>query len=93
MKIAISAERADLTSKVAHRFGLSPYLLIVDTETMDFKALANPAVTSQPGTGVQAVVYAISEGVEAVLTGYCGPAAYEQFVSNGIRVKPMSVGM
>ena len=86
MKIAISAERADLASNVAHRFGLSPYLLVVDTETMDFKTLANPQATSRPGAGVQAVVSAISEGVGAVLTGYCGPAAYDQLISNGIRV-------
>jgi predicted Fe-Mo cluster-binding NifX family protein len=86
VKVAISAERADLASDVAHKFGLSPYLLVVDTETMDFKALANPRATSRPGAGVQAVVFAIGEGVDVVLTGYCGPAAYDQLVSNGIKV-------
>lgn len=86
MKIAISAERADLASNVSHRFGLSPYLLVVDTETMDFKVLANPEVTSQRGSGVRAVVFAISENVEAVLTGYCSPVAYNQLMSNGIQV-------
>jgi len=86
VKIAISAESADLASDIAHRFGLSPYLLVVDTETMDFKALANPGATSRPGAGVQIVIFAVSEGVEAVITGYCGPVAYKQFVSNGIKV-------
>ena len=86
MKIAISAERAELASNVAHRFGLSPYLLVVDTETMDFKALANPGAASQRGAGVQAVILAITEGVEVVLTGYCSPAIYNQLVSNGIKV-------
>ncbi|RLC63531.1 MAG: hypothetical protein DRI01_05055 [Chloroflexi bacterium] len=86
MKIAISAERADLASKVAHRFGLSPYLLVVDTETMDFKALANPGATSRPGAGIRAVAFAIGEGVEVVLTGYCSPAVYNQLASNGIKV-------
>ena len=86
MKIAISADRADLASEVSHRFGISPYLLIVDTETMDFKALANPGSTSRSGAGVQAVVLAVTEGVEVVVTGYLGPAAYNQFVSNGIKV-------
>jgi len=86
VKIAISTEGADLASDVAHRFGQSPYLLVVDTETMGFKALANPGATSRPGAGVQAVIFAVSEGVDAVLTGYCGPAAYNQFVSNGIKV-------
>lgn len=86
MKIVISAEGTDLASNVAHRLGLSPYLLIVDTETMDFKALPNPGATSQPGAGVRVVVLAVGEGVEVVLTGYCGPAVYNQLVSNGIKV-------
>ena len=67
MKIAISTERADLASNVAHRFGLAPYLLVVDTETMDFKALENPGAASRPGAGVQAVVFAISEGAQVTL--------------------------
>ena len=93
MKIAISAEGADLASNVAHRFGLSPYLLVVDTETMDFKALANPGATSRPGAGVRVVVFAVSEGVEVVLTGYCSPAVYNQLVSNGIKVITNVSGM
>jgi predicted Fe-Mo cluster-binding NifX family protein len=93
VKIAISTERADLASNVADRFGLSPYLLVVDTQTMDFKALANPRALSRPSAGVQAVVFAISEGVEVVLTGYCGPAAYDQLVSNGIKVITNVSGM
>jgi len=93
VKIAISAEGADLASNVAHRFGLSPYLLVVDTETMDFKALANPQATSRSGAGVQSVIFAIGEGVEVVLTGYCGPVAHDQLVSNGIRVITNVSGM
>ena len=86
MKIAISAEGAYLTSNVAHRFGLSPYLLIVDTETMDFKALPNPGAASQRGAGVQAVILTIDKGIRVILTGYCGPTIYNQLVSNGIQV-------
>jgi predicted Fe-Mo cluster-binding NifX family protein len=86
MKIAISAERADLKSDVAHRFGISPYLLVVDTEKMDFKVLSNPEAASQRGAGIRAIVFAISEGAEVVLTGYCSPATYNQLTSNGIKV-------
>jgi len=60
---------------------------------MGFKALANPGAISRPGAGVQAVIFAISEGVEVVLTGYCGPAAYDQLVSNGIKVITNVSGM
>ena len=86
MKIAISAEGAHLTSRVAHRFGLSPYLLIIDTETMDFEALPTPGTASQRGLGVRTVVLAIGKDVGVVLTGYCGPSVYNQLVSNGIQV-------
>ncbi|MDY7019309.1 MAG: NifB/NifX family molybdenum-iron cluster-binding protein [Chloroflexota bacterium] len=86
MKIAISAEDADLASRVTHRFGLSPYLLIVDTETKGFKTLANPGAASQRGAGIQAVVFAISEGVDVVLTGYCSPTVHKQLTSNNINV-------
>ena len=86
MKVAIPAEGAYLASNVARRFGLSPYLLIVDTETMDFEALSNPGAASQGGAGVRAVVLAVSKGVGVVLTGYCSPAVYDHLVSNGIQV-------
>ena len=42
MKIAISAEMPDLAAQVAQRFGNSPYLIIVDSETMEIEALPKP---------------------------------------------------
>ena len=75
MKIVISAEGPDLTAQVAHRFGTSPYLIIVDTQTMAFEAISNPSAGSQGGAGVMAVVLSISKEVDAVLTGYCSPTA------------------
>lgn len=36
MKIAVSSEGADLAAKVAHRFGTSRYVLVVELETMAF---------------------------------------------------------
>jgi len=86
MKIVIPAEGTDLASNVAHRFGLSPYLLVVDTERMDFKVLSRSEATAQHGTGIQAIVFAINEGAEVVLTGYCSPIARSQLASNGIKV-------
>jgi predicted Fe-Mo cluster-binding NifX family protein len=86
MKIAISAEGPDLTTQVGHRFGSSPYLIIIDTQTMAFEAVPNPAVGSQGGAGIMAVVLAISKEVDAVLTGYCSPTATRYLSENGIEV-------
>ena len=84
MKIAVSSEGQELNSKVANRLGLAPYLIIVDLETMEHKAVENPG---HAGTGgMQAVVLAIKENVQVVLTGYCSPVAEAYLKKNGIRI-------
>lgn len=86
MRIAISAEGPNLEAKVGHRLGLSQYLLIVDPETMVFEAAPNPGASNQRVAGMPAVVLAISKEVNAVLTGYCSPAAREHLSASGIEV-------
>ena len=57
MKIMISAEGPELKARVGRRFGTSPYLIIVDTQTMAFEAVSNPVADNQKGgAGVAAVV-------------------------------------
>jgi predicted Fe-Mo cluster-binding NifX family protein len=87
MKIMIAAEGPDLTARVGHRFGTSPYLIIIDTQTMAFEAVSNPAADNQPGgAGIMAVVLAIGRDVNAVLTGYCSPAAMRYLAEGGVEV-------
>ena len=86
MKIAISADGADLEARVAHRFGTARYLVIVDLDSGDFEAAPNPGASAQRGAGMQAVVLAISKGVKTLLTGWCSPAIRQQLTTNGIEV-------
>jgi len=86
MKIAISADGADLEARVAQKFGTSKYLVIVDLDSGGFEAVANPGASEQRGAGVQAVVLAISKGVKVVLIGWCSPAIRHQLTTNGIEV-------
>jgi len=86
VKIAISANGPNLEAKVGHKLGTSQYLVIVDVETGDFEAVPNPGASGQRGAGMQAIVLAISKGVETVLTGYCSPTAYNHLKANGIAV-------
>ena len=84
MKIAVSSEGQGLNSRVANRLGLAPYLIVVDLETMEHKAVENP---SHAGTGgMQAVALVIKENVQVVLTGYCSPMAEAYLKKNGITV-------
>jgi predicted Fe-Mo cluster-binding NifX family protein len=86
MKISTSAEGPDLSAQVGHRFGISPCLIIVDTQTMAFEAVFNPAAGRQGGAGVTAVALSISKQVDVVLTGYCSPTATRYLSENGIEV-------
>ena len=86
MKIAISATAPHLDADLDPRFGRCSYFLVVDTESMEFEAIENPAMTAPGGAGIQAAQAVVNEGVEAVVTGDCGPNAYQVLSTAGIPV-------
>jgi predicted Fe-Mo cluster-binding NifX family protein len=86
LKIAVSSDSPNLNARVAQRFGISSYLIIVDPETMEIEAVPNPGAAGKQAAGVQTVVIAISKEVDTVLTGYCSPTAVKYLVDNGIDV-------
>ena len=86
MKVAVSAAGPSLDSPIDPRFGRCLYLLIVDNESMAFEALENPAVMAPGGAGVQAAELVANKGVDAVITGNCGPNAYQVLSAAGIPV-------
>lgn len=86
MKIAISSQGPDMDARIGDRFGTSPYLVILDTETMDFEAVPNPGASGGQGAGMKAVVLAVTREVQAVLTGSCSPVAERHLRASGIEV-------
>jgi predicted Fe-Mo cluster-binding NifX family protein len=86
MKIAVSASSPDLDSPVDPRFGRCSYFLIVDPETMEFEAVENPYVGASGGAGIQAAQLVAGKGVQAVLTGSCGPNAFQTLQAAGVKV-------
>jgi len=56
MKVAVSATGPSLDSPIDPRFGRCQYLLIVDSDSLDFEAVENPAVMAPGGAGIQAAV-------------------------------------
>ena len=87
MKVAISAKGNDLNSKVDPRFGRAAYIIVVDTETMEFKAVGNSAnVNSFKGAGIQAATMVYDRGAEVLMTGYCGPKAFQTLQAAGVKV-------
>lgn len=86
MKIAVSATAASLDAEVDPRFGRCQYFVIVDPDTMQFESLENSGVMAGGGAGIATAQTIAGKGVEAVLTGNCGPNAYQVLSAAGIKV-------
>lgn len=87
MKIAVTARGTRLSDEVDPRFGRAPYIVIIDTQTMEYEALDNSAnVNAFKGAGIQAATSVADRGVQVLLTGYCGPNAFRTLAAAGIKV-------
>ncbi|MFC1909874.1 NifB/NifX family molybdenum-iron cluster-binding protein [Chloroflexota bacterium] len=86
MKIAISAVHPTLDSEVDQRFGRCQYFVIVDPDTMQFEAIENTSASAGGGAGIAAAQNIVEEKAEVLLTGNCGPNAYQILASAGIKV-------
>jgi len=86
MKIAISAAGPGLDAEVAARFGRCQYFVIVDLETMEFETVENSSAMAAGGAGIGTAQMIANKGAEVVLTGNCGPNAYQTLSAAGIKV-------
>jgi predicted Fe-Mo cluster-binding NifX family protein len=86
MKIAVSATAPALDAEVDPRFGRCQYFIIVDPQTMEFEALDNSNAMAAGGAGISTAQMIASKGVEVVLTGNCGPNAYQTLSAAGIQI-------
>ena len=85
MKVAVSSQGTDLASAVDPRFGRAPYFVIVDTDSDQVEAVDNEQNLNAPqGAGIQSAQCVINQGVEAVVTGHCGPNAFRTLSAAGI---------
>lgn len=86
MKVAITATGPTLDADIDPRFGRCQYFIIVDPETMQFEALENSGAMAGGGAGVSTAQMIAAKGVDVVLTGNCGPNAYQVLSTAGIKV-------
>jgi predicted Fe-Mo cluster-binding NifX family protein len=92
VKVAISSTGPSLDSQVDPRFGRCPYFIIVEADTMDFEAVENPNVMAMGGAGIQSAQLVANKGAEVVLTGNCGPNAFQTFSAAGVKIVVGVVG-
>jgi len=87
MIVAITAKGKLLSDEVDPRFGRAPYILIVDTDTMEYECLDNSEnVNAFKGADIQAATMVADKGAKVLLTGYCGPNAFKTVQAAGMKV-------
>lgn len=87
MKIAVSSKGKDLTSEIDERFGRAAFFIIIDSETLDFKAIENTQNLNLPGgAGIQSSKAVVGTGAEILITCNCGPKAFAALSSAGIKI-------
>ncbi|BBO85176.1 hypothetical protein DSCO28_57420 [Desulfosarcina ovata subsp. sediminis] len=86
MKIAISAAGQNLESTVDERFGRCQYFIILETDDMSYEVIENTNANLSGSAGIQSASLVASKGVEAVITGNCGPKAMQVFAETTIKV-------
>ena len=87
MKLVITSQGTDLDGPVDARFGRARYFIVFDTDNDEFTVLDNAdQVDAAQGAGVQAAQNVVSSGAEALLTGNCGPKAFEVLSAAGVKI-------
>lgn len=89
MKIAISTTGDSLESAIDPRFGRAVRFLIYDTDKKTFTLVENEQnLNATQGAGIQAAKIVADSGVQAVISGQCGPKAFKVLSAAGITIYP-----
>jgi predicted Fe-Mo cluster-binding NifX family protein len=86
MNICITSTSNNLDAQIDSRFGRCTYFLIIDPDTLQFKAIPNSSQDATGGAGIQAAQQIASHGAKVLLTGNVGPNAFQALQAAGIEI-------
>ncbi len=87
MIVAVPTSGKEISSSVDTRFGRAVGFILYDTDSCRHRHIENLLdELALEGAGVQAARNLIREKVEAVITGHCGPKAFNLFSEAGVTV-------
>jgi predicted Fe-Mo cluster-binding NifX family protein len=87
MKIALSSQGEGLDALLDPRFGRARMFVIYDDETKDFSAIDNMQnLNAAQGAGIQSAQIVSKSGAKILITGHCGPKAFQALKAAGISI-------
>jgi len=87
MKVAISSQGNHLDAAVDPRFGRAASFILIDPETEAFEVIENKQNLNLPqGAGIQAGKTIVDHDAAAVITGNCGPKAFNVLSAAGVKL-------
>ena len=87
MIVAIPTAGKDLDSPIDNRFGRAVGFIIYDMNTGEYKHQVNNLdELALEGAGIQAARNLVRAGINAVITGHCGPRAFHIFSNAGVEI-------
>ena len=87
MKIAFSTQGDSLNAKLDQRFGRAPRFLIFDDESGSLEVIDNKQnLNAAQGAGIQSALTVCNQKVDCVITGHCGPKAFQVLEAANIKV-------
>lgn len=87
MKLAFTTSGENLDSALDPSFGRARSFLIYDLATQDFAIISNQQnLNAAQGAGIQSAQTIVKAGVQALVTGHCGPKAFRVLDAAGVKV-------
>jgi predicted Fe-Mo cluster-binding NifX family protein len=87
MKIAFTTDGDGLEAALDSRFGRAPKFLVYDLEKEKFEVIDNKQnLNAAQGAGVQSAAAISQTGAQALVTGHCGPKAFQVLKTAGVKV-------
>ena len=87
MKLIITSEGPNPSDRVDPRFGRARYLIQYDSASESFVSSDNSEqMEAAQGAGVQAAQKVVGFGADALLTGHCGPKAFQVLAEADVKI-------
>ena len=93
MKIAVTAQTNTPEGTIDTRFGRARWLMIYDEDLDSWEAIENVQnLQAAQGAGIQSAANIVNAGCGVLISGHCGPKAFDVFCRESVEVYTMTEG-